>query len=393
MFGRLLIRLLRGSGGRLTVALIALASGAAVISTLANLDLDVQRKLTQEFRTLGANVVIAPAGAGTAGAVTGTDAETAGVPALLDDSVLNGIEKNRNEQLVGYAPYLYIVARASTGTATGASGTPVVVSGTWLDQTRSLSPTWKIDGEQIASRDDQMHCLLGQAAARALHASAGNAITLTYGNQSVSLTVTGIVTAGGTEDNQVFVNLPVAQRLASLPGKFEVAQLSVSGSSEQIEGFAQRLDASLPSFTVHPIREIAAAEGTLLAHIRLLILLMVVLILALTSLCVMATMAALAMERREDVGLMKALGGSISRVVSLFMAEAGVLGAAGAILGYLLGTLLTVWAGHRVFDAAISPRWEVFPLTLALMIGVSLAAALPLRLLGNVKPAAILRGE
>ena len=58
MFWRLLWRLLRGSRGRLAVALIALISGAAVISALLNLDLDIERKLTQEFRALGANLVI-----------------------------------------------------------------------------------------------------------------------------------------------------------------------------------------------------------------------------------------------------------------------------------------------------------------------------------------------
>ena len=60
MFGRLLLQLLRGSRGRLAVALIAIVSGAAVISALLNLDLDVGSQLTQEFRSLGANVVIAP---------------------------------------------------------------------------------------------------------------------------------------------------------------------------------------------------------------------------------------------------------------------------------------------------------------------------------------------
>jgi len=90
---------------------------------------------------------------------------------------------------------------------------------------------------------------------------------------------------------------------------------------------------------------------------------------------------------------MKALGGSISRVVGLFMAEVGVLGAAGGIIGTILGLALSHWMGRRVFGAAISPRWEIFPLTIALMIAVALAGALPLRLLGKVKPAVIFRGE
>ncbi|MGA7191834.1 MAG: hypothetical protein WBY66_25280, partial [Candidatus Acidiferrales bacterium] len=60
MFWRLVFQLLRGSRGRLAVAILAIVSGAAVISALLNLDLGVQNKLTQEFRSLGANVVIAP---------------------------------------------------------------------------------------------------------------------------------------------------------------------------------------------------------------------------------------------------------------------------------------------------------------------------------------------
>ena len=64
MFLRILWKLLGASRGRLAVALIALTSGAAVCSALLNVNLDAERKLTQEFRTLGANVVIAPPASG-----------------------------------------------------------------------------------------------------------------------------------------------------------------------------------------------------------------------------------------------------------------------------------------------------------------------------------------
>jgi putative ABC transport system permease protein len=104
-------------------------------------------------------------------------------------------------------------------------------------------------------------------------------------------------------------------------------------------------------------------------------------------------MAALAEERREDVGLMKALGGSISRIVGLFLAEVGVLGAVGGFVGCLAGVALSEWMGERVFGTSITPRWETFPVTIGLMVAVAMAGALPLRLLGRVKPAVILRGE
>jgi ABC-type antimicrobial peptide transport system permease subunit len=66
---------------------------------------------------------------------------------------------------------------------------------------------------------------------------------------------------------------------------------------------------------------------------------------------------------------------------------------AGGALGWAGGVFLSGWIGRSVFGSAISPRPEVLPLTVALMFGVALAGALPLRLLGQVRPAEILRGE
>lgn len=390
MFGRLLWNLLRASRGRLAVALIALASGAAVISGLINVDLDVERKLTQEFRTLGANLLI-EAPRATPLALGGDEGLGAGVSgpalaALVDDAILPKIEAARAPDVVAVAPYLYIVARTGAGHA-------VVVAGTWLDQTQRLEPWWKVQGERIMSRDDLARCMVGASVARQFQVGPGSQIELRYGERTARLAVAAVANAGGTEDNQIFVNLPVAQRLAGLEGKVELAQMSVAGSAKEIAARANQLAAALPGLQVRPIRQVTEAEEQLLDRIRMLILLMVILILALTALCVLATMAALAMERRADVGLMKALGGSISRIVSLFLAEVGVLGAVGGFLGYFAGMVLARWMGQRVFGAAISPRPEVLPLTVALMVGVALAGALPLRLLGRVRPAVILRGE
>ena len=310
MFGRVLWKLLRASRGRLVVALIALVSGAAVISALLNLEMDIERKLTMEFRTLGANLVIAP-GRDVQAIESGAES-----PTLMDQSVvLMQVERMKTPDVLAAAPYLYIVAQAA--------GSPVVVAGTWLDQARKLAPTWKLEGEWVASREDETRCLIGQNVARQFKLAPGSLIELRYLGRTARMTVAGILSSGGTEDSHVFVNLPVAQQLAGLSEQIGLVQISVSGTSKSIEAYTQQLAASLRGFEVRPIRQVSQAEGELLNRIRLLIVSMVILILVLTALCVLATMAALAMERREDVGLMKALGGSISRVVGLFLAEVG----------------------------------------------------------------------
>jgi ABC-type antimicrobial peptide transport system permease subunit len=55
--------------------------------------------------------------------------------------------------------------------------------------------------------------------------------------------------------------------------------------------------------------------------------------------------------------------------------------------------VLSEWVGQRVFSVSVTPRLIVLPATLALMVLVALAGALPLRLLGRVRPSEILRGE
>ena len=387
MFWRVLLQMLRGGRGRLAVALVALVSGAAVISALLNIELDVSSKLRQEFRTLGANLVVAPRQAqGNTTLNVSFAPLSSGSAALMNEDVVLEQLKAMQSLEVSAAPFLYIVARSDAK--------QLVVVGTWLDQAPKLSPSWKVEGETaVVARDDPRHALIGGSVASQLHLAPNSELVLNYLGREARLTVAGVVDSGSSEDSQIFVNLPVAQRLANLAGQIGLAQLNVGGSSGNVSDVASKLASALPDYDVRPIPQVTAAEGALLEHLRLLIFSMVALILVLTSLCVLATMAALAIERREDVGLMKVLGGSISRVVRFFLAEVGMLGAAGGAIGCFAGLVLSKWLGHRVFEATISVRWEIIPITIFLMISVALAGAWPLRMLGNVKPSAIFRGE
>jgi putative ABC transport system permease protein len=372
MFLRILWKLLGASRGRLAVALISLTSGAAVCSALLNVNLDAEKKLTQEFRTFGANVVIAPPS-------TGGDA------ALADVSVMDRIAALHNSRIIAATPYLYVAANSGKQ--------PVILAGTRFDELAKMNSWWKVEGNWVTSGDDQAECLAGVAAARQLGLAPGSRVELRSGDQNISMTVAGIVTTGSAEDNQIFTRLEVAQRLAGLSGKVSLVQLSVSGTAPEIEAVTSQLAGALTGLDVRPVRQIAAAEGSILGRIRRLIFWTIALILVLSMLGVLASMAALAMERSRDVGLMKALGGPVSRIMRLFLAEAGALGVLGGTIGFFAGALLARWIGGRVFGVEVSPRLVVFPVTVALTVLAALGGALPLRLLGRVRPAEILRGE
>ena len=383
MFGRLLWKLLRSNRGRLTVALIAVISGATVISALLNVEFDIERKLTQEFRGLGANVVIAAKA--DQQAIPGNAATTDRAQLLAEAPIENEIAVNKSQDVSASAPFLFAVARVND--------TPVVVAGTWLDQLAGLNPSWRLEGHWVTQRDDAQDCLIGRKVAQQFGLAPGGEITLSYLGKQTQARVSGIIDSGGNEDDQIFVSLPTAGQLTGEHGYVSLWQISVRGTSTRIDRYITQVSSALPAYDVRPIRAVTDAEGNLLARTRLLVVSMIVLILILTAFCVLATMAALAMERRKDVGLMKALGGSISRILGLFLAELGTLGAAGGLIGCAIGVVLARWIGERVFGASIQPHWDIFPLTIAMMVAVALAGALPLRLLGKVKPAVILRGE
>jgi len=380
MFWRVLRQMIVRGRGRLAVALVALVSGATASAALLNLEFDAERKFSHELRQLGPNVLVRSAVA------PGASDEPGGV---FDAEVVNGLLTEASGAgggpVTGLAPSLYVIVR-SPGAETG-----LVLAGTWLDAYPRLAPWWSVNGAWVTERADTNVCLVGQQAAAKLRVRPGSTVELRYAERTATLRVAGIVSTGGAEDDQVFANLPVAQQLAGLPGKVSVVQMSVAGAPQEVERYASQLAPRLPGLEVRPLRQIAQAEGQLLARVQDLLFWSVGLILLLTSLCVLATTLALAIERRADVGLMKALGGQMTRIVRMFMAEAGLLGAVGGIAGAVMGTVLSAWIGRQVFGTATSVRIEVIPLIVAVMVAVALLGALPLRLLSHVRPGIVLR--
>jgi len=376
MFWRILWRLLYASRGRLALAVLAVASGAAVCAALLNLDLDATDKLTREFRVLGANVVISAPSSGDAAATVNLNA-------------IRQIEELRLPEIVAAAPYLYLSGEAETQGNRAA----VIVAGTWLDEVSRMNSWWKVEGNWLSARDNRSDCMIGEQAASRLGLIPGQSVKVHYARREATLRVAGIVTAGSSEDSQIFIALPLAQELAGMGERASLIEVIARGSASEIEDVIRRLSIALPGLEVRPLRQLAQAEGRLLERIRGLLFGTVVLILALSSLAVLAAMAGLALERRRDVGLMKALGGSVRTIMRFFLAEATAIGFAGGIFGFIVGMALSEWIGERVFSVSITPRLIVLPATLALMVLVSLAGALPLRLLGRVRPSDILRGE
>jgi putative ABC transport system permease protein len=389
MFWRIVRRLLGANRGRLFVILVALGAGAAVTAALLNLQVDAKRRLTTEFRAFGPNVVIGPRDA--------VDAD--GSPHFLDESLLKQLPDRNEGAPLAYAAYLYGVVAIATPPRERdqrpAKTTSVILAGFFHAPLglSSVVPAALADAEEKARSSNARRCEVGQKVAAILELRTGDEIGLTSGERKAVCQVYELSAVGGTEDSQVFLELPAAQALLEQPGRISLIQLRLSGRPQQIKEQVARLEQRLPGVEVRPIRQFTEGEAKIYSRISGLLTATVVTVLLLTSLCVMAAMTNVAMERRNDVGLMKAIGGATRRVLHLFLAEAALLGLAGGLLGAAAGIFLSIWLGKQVFGVAAQPRLIVYPVAVALTMMVAILSAYPLRRLASIRPASVFRGE
>jgi putative ABC transport system permease protein len=379
MFWRIVRRLLTANYSRLFVILLALGAGAAVTSALLNLQIDAKRRLTTEFRALGANVIVAP-----------RDAGTDGNGATLDEAVLGQLPAEHEGQFVPAVAFLYVIGEIAK--AGELHFEPAVIAGTQGPGITEIRPGRRT--EYISSlENDPDACEIGTKAATQFQVHAGNSLHLRNEGRTATCKVFAVVATGGAEDTQIFTRLATAQSLANLPGRISLIQLSVTGTPDSLNRFISQLSRSLPAVDVRGIKQLAETEGRIYNRISGLLSATVILVLILTSLCVMAGMSNVAIERKNDVGLMKAIGGSVRRVVRLFLAEAILMGIVGGLLGSAFGLLVSIWLGKAVFGVAAQPRWIVYPVSVAITVIVSIASAFPLRRLASIRPASVFRGE
>lgn len=389
MFWRILRRLLTANPGRLFVILLALGAGAAVTAALLNLQVDAKRRLTTEFRAFGPNVVITPQ----------NSADTFVTSPMLNSAVLDRIPSANGANRVDKLGILYMTATAQADDDNfrpkiPLRSIPVVVAG--YDDSQgsfdSMIPNRKLQESKMTFLDIP-ECELGEKAAVALHSSLLDLLELKIDSGAIPCFVFSIRAFGGPEDDQIFLSLGDLAYRSGKMGQLSAVFLNVPGSSAQIDSYVARLRNQLPGIDVQPVRQFTEAQAKIYARIAGLLNFTVAIVLVLTALCVMAAMTNVAAERKNDVGLMKAIGGATRRVLRLFLAEAALLGLAGGIIGAAIGILLSIYLGKQVFGVAAQPRLIVYPLSVALTILVAILSAFPLRRLAGVRPAAVFRGE
>jgi len=280
--------------------------------------------------------------------------------------------------------------------------TNVVATGADFGELQRLNPGWHEKGEAISAGLPPGECVVGSSLAARLHLHPGSSIQLHRVSQAdeanasrfTSYRIANILTTGASEDDQVFLPLDALQTFLGIAGKVTLVELTIPGETRGVESAVHRLSGLLPGLEVRPIRQIVYSEGKVLGTIRWLLLSLTALILVIIALCVMATMTAIVIERRKDIGVMKALGAADTLLMRLFMTEGAALGLAGGVLGYAVGALLAHVLAERLFGVALRLNMWTLPIVCGLTVGLAvIAAQVPVRIVRAIQPMVVLKGE
>jgi putative ABC transport system permease protein len=274
-----------------------------------------------------------------------------------------------------------------------------------------MNASWQVDGNWPV--DDSQDVLLGQHLASKLGKKPGDTMNI----KGTSHLISGILSAGAEEDDQIVAPLNLAQQLIDRPGA--IRRIYVSALTKPEDAFARRdprsmspamydrwfcspyaasityqLQNAIPHSHAEQIRQVEQTEGTVLSRIKGLMLLVTVAALFASALGVSAAMAMAIFERRREVGLMKALGAGDVAVAAIFFAEATLLALISGTLGFAGGSILARQIGRSIFSSQITVQPVLLPVILAIAILVTFAgSAAAIRRAMKFDPVHALRGE
>ena len=418
----------------------SLALGMAIATAALTTALDVSDRMAREFRRLGANLVVTPKSDTLPLEIGGVDYRPVEQGAYLrqdDLGKLRTIFWRLN--IVGFSPFLEAPAELDRGQ----NRFPTRMVGTWAAHAvaepdggvfttgvLSTHPWWKVDGAWFSEgpsaaaeskRTDaalpEIQVVIGASLASRAGIHRGDAFVVHSSGHDVRLLATGILSTSGAEDEAIVAPLGFVQQLTGHPGEYRRMLVSALTTPEDqfgkrdpdtlspteydrwfctpyISSIAFQIKQALPGAEVRVVRQVAETEGRVLGRLSTLLWLVSIAALLASALVIGSASATTVLERRREIGLMKALGAGRRRIVSIFVAEQFLVALCGGLLGFAAGEGLGYLVGRIVFGTPATGRMVLLPVVLALALAVTLAGSLwPLGRVARLDAAPVLRGE
>ncbi|WP_032092757.1 ABC transporter permease [Necropsobacter rosorum] len=439
MLTRMLFQSWRHGLKRKLLAIITIFLAAGLVSALLAVSIDIGDKMARELKSYGANILVEPASSAVLPEdVNGSSALS--TQDFLDQKELPNVKDIfwRNN-IVGFAPLLSAEVEAEN--LSQHKRQSVAVLGTFFDHhiaipdeedyhtgQRIISPYWQVEGEWVDDSRDQfgefVPALIGAQLAKSSGWKIGDRVALYYhegdSRRSIRIALSGILSTGGNEDQQLVLPLRAVQNLLDLEGKIQGIKVSALTVPENelsrkaranadalaaeeydrwyctayVSSISHQLEEAISGAVVRPIWQVAASEGVVIEKIQLLLAVVTVAALIAAAMGIASLMTTTIIERGKEIGLMKALGAYQWQIVLLFYCEAVISALIGGILGCAAGWGLAKFIGITLFGAPLSFAWIVIPCVLVLSVVIALVGTwFPAHRIARLYPVEVLYGR
>ena len=419
---------------RAVMAVIASLVGAATLFCLASVCIAVPQQMNEEMRAYGANLIVTPADA------------TSKSEGISTATITNVTALVTAEHSAKSAAYRYESVRINSAPYTLAGVNPKAVQ--TLNRHWNVTGDWPSEGNVMVGRDvaDALGVHIGSritigyrvsdnsAASSASGSSdsgesdnqsdengsqmsdSGESDNQTVGklgqtesqvkengrvssdimnNEGTEFRVAGIVDTGGNEDSIVYATTADVAKLAGSKRGADVVEYSVNAMGDDLNAIVKTLNAN-PNTGVkaQTVTKITSSDTRIITMLQTLFWIVSLVVLVLTLVGVGTTISSIVSQRRNEIGLRKALGASSQAIGTEFYVESAIYGLIGGLFGTAIGYALARVLCVTVFERAIGFNWLLGLASLVLGMLIAVVASIPpVRRATRIDPAIVLREE
>ena len=426
MFFRMLLSAVFRKRSRAVMAVVASLVGAATLSCLAMICIAVPQQMNQEMRAYGANLIVTP--------LADSENGKSGIDDAMVEHTTEMVSAKGSEK---HATYRYENVRVNAA--------PYVMAGVNPAQVRNLNHHWVVDGSWPSAGK----VLVGRDVADAMGLKVGGSITIGYrasdnaassgqasqpgtdgtdgtaqsgtggtsdGQTSSGSTgaqqtqnghvssdimdtsgtefrVVGIVDTGGSEDSIIYALAGDVDKLTGSTRGVDVIEYS-SGASDLTALVNSINDMTSMHVKAQQVTKITASDTRVITMLQTLFWIVSLVVLVFTLVGVGTTISSIVSQRRNEIGLRKALGASSHAIGVEFYVESAVYGLLGGLLGTATGYGMARWLCATVFERSIGFNWWLAVVSVVFSALVAVVASIPpVHRATRIDPAVVLREE
>ena len=419
---------------RAVMAVIASLVGAATLFCLASVCIAVPQQMNEEMRAYGANLIVTPADA------------TSKSEGISTATIPNVTALVTAEHSAKSAAYRYESVRINSAPYTLAGVNPKAVQ--TLNRHWNVTGDWPSEGNVMVGRDvaDALGVHIGSRITIGYRASDNSAASSASGssdsgesdnqsdengsqmsdsgesdnqtvgklgqtesqvkengrvssdimnNEGTEFRVAGIVDTGGNEDSIVYATTADVAKLAGSKRGADVVEYSVNAMGDDLNAIVKTLNAN-PNTGVkaQTVTKITSSDTRIITMLQTLFWIVSLVVLVLTLVGVGTTISSIVSQRRNEIGLRKALGASSQAIGTEFYVESAIYGLIGGLFGTAIGYALARVLCVTVFERAIGFNWLLGLASLVLSMLIAVVASIPpVRRATRIDPAIVLREE